>query len=151
MSLFNKLKDVYFDAMKLQQELERIPPQCDCHDADSHLNGQCSCAGHKPHRPDIGPGSGCVAYLEELNKDIEWLREDTRRERRQLRSGEVSSDLEGRLSLIGNLIDNLSFTLGHIEADLKEFRASCAYPDLERLKKRGGELERHITELNRIL
>jgi hypothetical protein len=149
MSLFLKLQDVYFDALKLRQELDGIPPQCDCHDADAHLSGQCCCGGPKPHRPEAG--SGCLVYMDELNKDIEWLREDMRRERRQLRPGESSSELEGRLSLIANLIDNLGSTLGHIEGDLKEFRASCAYPDLERLKRRGGELERYITELNRIL
>src|SRR5215469_15549890 len=143
MSLFSKLQDVYFDTVKLRQELERIPPHCDCHDADAHLSGQCCCAGPKPHRPDIGPGSGCVAFLEELNKDIEWLREDMTRERRQLLPGETSSELEGRLSLIANLIDTLGSTLHRIEADLKEFRASCAYPDLDRLKQRSSELERY--------
>jgi hypothetical protein len=74
-----------------------------------------------------------------------------RRERRLLLPGEGSSELEGRLLLIGSLIDSLASTLGRIGVDLTEFRASCAYPDLERLKKRGGELERYITELNRIL
>jgi hypothetical protein len=73
------------------------------------------------------------------------------RERGQLRPGEASSALEGRLLLIGNLMDNLSSTLTQIESDLREFRASCAFPDLERLKKRSGELERYTTQLNRIL
>jgi hypothetical protein len=151
MSLFSKLQDVYFDAVKLRQELEQIPPECDCRNADAHLSGTCSCAGATTRRAGLGTGSGCVVYLEELNKDIDWLREDMRRERGQLLPGEASGELEGRLILIGNLIDSLGRTLDRIGADLTEFRASCAYPDLERLKGRSSELGRYTSELNRIL
>lgn len=153
MNLFHKLQNVYFGAVSLREELERIPPQCDCGDADSHLSGQCCCAGTRPHRSQSNTeeSASCLKHLALLTKDIEWLREDMQRERKQLRPDENSYALEGRLSLISSLIDGLSSTIVSIEADLKEFRVNCAHPALARLKQRSGEMERYIKNLNEIL
>lgn len=153
MSLFHKLQDVYFGTVNLRAELERIPPQCDCRDADAHLSGQCCCAGTRPPQAqrDAEAHAGCLTHLAQLTKDIEWVREELQKWRTQLRSDEDSYALEGILSLINSLIDGLGSTIERIETDLKEFRANCAHKGLARMKDSGNELERYITDLNKIL
>ncbi len=146
MSVFHELQDIYFDAENLHQELDRIPPQCDCGDADAHLSGKCCCSTSE--RPQ---SEGCISHLERLRGKIEWFREDRRRGGKGFRPGRLSNGAEGRLSLVINLIDNLSLSLDQIKADLDEFRTNCAHNALERIKKRGSELARHTAELNRLL
>lgn len=153
MDLFHKLRDVYFGAIKLRDELNGIPPQCDCRDADAHLGGRCCCADNHSHAMKGGgeAQAGCIVHLAELSKSIHWFQEDLRRERSLLRPGDAEDGLEGRLMLIASLIDGLSWAVGCIGVDLQEFRATCAHPALARLKKRGDELERYINGLNDVL
>ncbi|MEW6211363.1 MAG: hypothetical protein AB1631_23560 [Acidobacteriota bacterium] len=146
MSVFHDLQDIYFDAQNLRAELERIPPHCDCGDADAHLSGRCCCSTSE--RPE---SEGCISHLERLRGKLEWFREDLRREGKELGSERLSDGAEGRLSLIISLVDDLNLSLERIEADLDEFRKSCAHKSLERVRERGSELARHIAELNRLL
>lgn len=153
MSLFHKLQDVYYDAVDLAEQLERIPAACDCGDADAHISGSCCCAGAQPHRTseESEPRTGCLARVNELSESIQWFREDVRRDRGEVSRVEISGALEGRLSLIDNLIDDLSSMLTRLKLDLAEFRANCAYPALERMKKSNDDLRRYTAELNELL
>ena len=153
MNLFHKLQDIYFGAVSLREELERIPPQCDCKDADAHLSRQCCCAGTQPRgaKSDFGECGGCLEHLARLSKDIGWLREDMQRGRKQLRPDESSYALEGRLSLITSLADSLGSTIARLETDLREFRKTCAHQALARMKDSSVELEGYINKLNQIL
>lgn len=146
MSAFHELQDIYFDAEKLRVELDRIPPQCDCGDADAHLSGKCCCSTSE--RPQ---SKGCLSHLERLRGKIEWFREDLHREGREFRPERLPDGVEGRLSLVINLIDNLSLSLKHLEADINEFRSSCAHSALDRMKRKSDELAGYLEELNRLL
>ena len=152
MSLFHKLHDVYFDAVKLWEELERIPRACDCGDAHAHLSRQCCCAGLPPQRAETGTeGSGCLARLEALGNSIGWFREDMRKEIRELEPGEASCGLGSRLFLIENLIDSLNSSVDRIKLDLMAFRATCAHDALQRMKGSSEELRRYIDKLNDVI
>ncbi|MCI0488386.1 MAG: hypothetical protein L0229_17490 [Blastocatellia bacterium] len=153
MSLFHKLQDVYFDAVKLREELSQIPGQCDCGDADAHLSGRCCCANVRVDQNQIDSHSrvGCPDHLEQLSRSTRWFQEDSRRGRKELGPETYSEELEGRLFLIQSLMDGFGRAVNSIEADLKEFRATCAHGALARMKKSSAELDKYITDLNEIL
>lgn len=152
MNLFHKLQDVYFDAMQLWETLEAIPPECDCWDAEAHLAGQCCCvsAASGATGSEGALQQGCFARLESLNKNIEVLREDLHRERQQLRP-EETAEVQRPVLLIENLVRNLDSTVELIEDRLKQFQATCAHADLQRVKESSGDLQARITKLNSLL
>ncbi|MBI4469418.1 MAG: hypothetical protein HY650_08875 [Acidobacteria bacterium] len=153
MSLFYELQDLYFDAMRLREELDRIPPRCDCHQAEAHLAGHCCCSNAQAARgtQEAAAGTGCQARLQKLREDVRRFAKDLRIEKQKLRPGEIPEDVERRIALIMNLIGYLGSTVETIESDLAEFRATCARDALLRMKARGKDLEEHITSLNRML
>ncbi len=153
MSLFHKLQDVYFDAVNLSVELKEIPPHCDCSDAETHLDGRCSCAdAHSREKTDEKEAdTGCLFHLQKLSNSINWFEEDMRTGRGKLRPEDNSLAIERRLFLIGNLIGNFKRTISEIESDLAEFRATCAHEALQSVKERSKELERDAQELNKML
>ncbi len=47
--LMQQWSNVYQEALALAEEIEQLPDECPCGDADSHLNGRCPCCGTHPH------------------------------------------------------------------------------------------------------
>lgn len=152
MSIFHKLRDVYFDAVKLGEELAQIPAQCDCGDSAAHLSGSCCCAGEHLDRSGANAeGRGCLGRLEKLSKGIEWFEEDLRREQSQLAAIDADGAAARKLFTIETFILGLSSTLGRLRIDLVSFRETCAHDTLARIKETGVELEKHIAALNSVL
>lgn len=152
MSAFHKLQDVYFDAIKLREALERIPPQCECMDAGAHLEGTCCCAtalqdGHSSGESEREPSKGCMESISNLRGDIQWFQDDMRKERPQLLPDEAA-ETGPPVMLIESVVNGLTFALNRIEEALIQFRETCAHDSLIRLKESGKELERYIEELN---
>ena len=152
MSLFHKLQDVYFDAVNLSEELTQIPPHCDCADAETHLAGRCSCGvAHSGEQRAEDADTGCLFQLRKLRESINWFEEDLRASRNKFRSENRTFAVEGRLSLVVSVIDNLKRTIGEIENDLAEFRLSCANEALQSVQGKSKELEHCAQELNKVL
>jgi hypothetical protein len=152
MTLFQKLQDAYFDAIRLREALERIPPQCECMDADAHLEGKCCCAtvhqgGHLSSESEQAPSMGCTASISKLRDGIQLFQDDLRKEQGQLLADEAAET--GRpVILIESMVNSLTFALDRIEMALTQFRETCAHDALIRLKESSKELERYIEELN---
>lgn len=95
MSAFHKLQDVYFDAIRLREALERIPPQWECMDAGAHLEGKCRCAtahqgSHSSGESEPAPSKGCMESISNLRRDVQWFQDDMRKERPQLLPDEAA-------------------------------------------------------------
>ena len=46
--LFHKMQDIYYDAVRLREDLESLPKECGCCDAQAHLGGKCCCERPSP-------------------------------------------------------------------------------------------------------
>lgn len=150
MNAWNQLTDVYFDTMTLRNELERIPQECNCADADAHLSGICCCSSAKEQEsaPVKQSCMGCHATMQQLRHSISRFKSDLTHER--MNQGWNSLyDYERRWQfLIENAVSSIDNSLNLIERDLNEFRATCAHKALQRLKKRGEDLDKYINNLN---
>src|SRR5581483_5039892 len=115
MSLFEKLQDVYFDAMHLQEAIEAIPAQCDCWDAEAHLAADCCCVA----KPNSVAGTmalhkGCLVHLAKLNKSLGTLRADWEYQSWGDQRGEhesVDPKLQSRVSQVLSLCRLLEMTV----------------------------------------
>lgn len=150
MNLFHKLQDIYFDALRLSEELESIPLHCECHDSEEHLKGRCCCSLRQTEAvecKDKRPSS-CAdpqACVQRLAEGIRLFRDDWRRHRPNC--GEKSVELLRWLSLVGDAVRRLSTSLEHVEAEMKEFHAECALQPLLRLKAENRSFRKYVGEL----
>ena len=152
MALFQKLCDVYFDAVKLREALDRIPDRCDCGDAEAHLLGSCCCAGAQlDESAGDSERRGCLVHLEQLSREIQRFEEDLRRERGALARDDEDGAVQQRVSNIEIIVERLSSTLGRLRIDLMSFRETCAHDVLSRIKASRSELDGQISALNSAL
>ena len=145
-SLFDRLRNVFFAAEFLKQDLQRIPPLCRCGDALAHLEGRCSCTKTLATPEEAIRGKGCLSHLEMLHRDLKSLRESLRRHRGVLQPEEQTEELLGELSLIENFEVRLSETVENMRNHAAEFQASCSNDALQRLKASSAEIDRYSTE-----
>lgn len=147
LSLFDRLRNVFYSAEFLKADLQRIPAQCSCRDAVTHLEGRCSCTKAPAHQPlEAGFPKGCLAQLETLRLDVKSLRESLRRHRGDLRPDEQTDKLMHELSLIENFAERLSATVEKIKVHASEFEANCSNEALQRVKEGSGEIGKVSTE-----
>lgn len=155
MSLHQKLQDVYFDAMHLQEVIEAIPPQCGCWDAEAHLAADCCCVA----KPDSVAGTmalhkGCLVHLGKLNKSLGTLRADweyqswgDQREEHE----DVDPKLQSRVSQVLSLCRLLEMTVETLEERIEQFKATCLHTDLQRIKESAVDLKKLVEEMNGLL
>jgi hypothetical protein len=146
-SLFDRLRNVFFDAEFLKNDLQRIAPLCRCEDAIAHLEDRCSCTKAPANPPaEAVRRKGCLAHLETLHLDIKSLRESLQRHTNDLKPEEQTEELKRELSLIEDFTERLDGTVEKITSHAAEFEANCSNDALQRLKESGSEIDKYSTE-----
>ena len=142
-SVFDRLRNIFFSAEFLANDLERIPAECKCEDAIAHLDGRCtSCAtaSGKTDKAMAPPRRGCSAQIERLQVGIRDVREALKQRRAALQPEEETAELRDELALIENLVECLASALERLMQDVTEFQGTCSNDVLRRLKQASGEL-----------
>jgi hypothetical protein len=145
--LFHKLQDIYYDALRLREDLERLPTECGCCDAQAHLAGKCCC--ERLPSADATP-SHCADYrpaLDRLLEDVRLFEADLKREGRGFMSGELGWDLNRAGATVGG-IGRLAEQIGR---ELADRGGVCAPKALLILKEETKSLGQRIDELNNSL
>ena len=146
-SLFDRLRNVFYDAEFLKADLKRIPPLCRCEDSLAHLEARCSCTKAPPNSPaEAVRRKGCLAHLETLHLDIKSLRESLERHRSDLQPDEQTEELKRELSLIEDFAERLGATVEKIMSHAAEFEANCSNDALQRLKESSSEIDKYSSE-----
>lgn len=145
-SLFDRLRNVFFDAEALKRDLQRISPLCRCEDAVAHLEDRCSCTKPPANPAEAIRRKGCLAQLETLRLDLKSLRESLQRHRGDLRPEEQTAELERELSLIQDFADRMGGIVEELRDHAADFGVSCSNDALQKLKERGAEIEKYSTE-----
>jgi hypothetical protein len=146
-SLFDRLRNVFYDAEFLKADLQRVPSLCRCEDAIAHLGSRCSCTKAPANPPaEAVYRKGCQAHLETLHLDIKSLRESLERHRSDLQPGEQTEELMLELSLIEDFAERLGATVEKITSHAAEFEATCSNDALQRLKESSSEIDKYSTE-----
>ena len=144
--LFDRLRNVFFDAEALKRDLQRISPLCRCEDAVAHLEDRCSCTKPPANPAEAIRRKGCLAQLETLRLDLKSLRESLQRHRGDLRPEEQTAELERELSLIQDFADRMGGIVEELRDHAADFGVSCSNDALQKLKERGAEIEKYSTE-----
>ena len=145
-SLFDRLRNVFFDAEALKRDLQRISPVCRCEDAIAHLEDRCSCTKPPANPAEAIRRKGCLAQLETLRLDVKSLDESLQRHRSDLRPEELTEDLQRELTLIGDFAERLDGIVEELRNHATDFGMSCSNDALQRLKERGAEIDKYSTE-----
>ena len=145
-SLFDRLRNVFFDAEALKRDLQRISPVCRCEDAIAHLEDRCSCTKPPANPAEAIRRKGCVAQLETLRLDLKSLDESLQRHRSDLRPEELTADLQRELTLIEEFSARLGGIVEEVRNHAADFGLNCANDALQRLKQTGAEIDKYSTE-----
>ena len=145
-SLFDRLRNVFFDAEALKRDLQRISPLCRCEDAVAHLEDRCSCTKPPANPAEAIRRKGCLSQLETLRFDLRSLRESLQRHRGDLKPEEETEELKRELSLIEDFAERLDGIVGELRNHAADFGVNCSNEALQKLKERGVEIEKYSTE-----
>lgn len=145
-SLFDRLRNVFFDAEALKRDLQRISPVCRCEDAIAHLGDRCSCTKPPANPAEAIRRRGCLAQLETLRLDLKSLDESLHRHRTDLRPEELTEDLQRELTLIEEFSARLGGIVEEVRNHAADFGLNCANDALQRLKQTGAEIDKYSTE-----
>jgi hypothetical protein len=145
MNSSHDLQDIYCDAARLLEELERLPEPCGCRGSGGHEGGECRC-GRQTGYVLREAASQCVDYrphLERLRGRVRAFEADMRREGHRAVAGELGWDvlrIEATVGGVGSLTEEIG-------RDLDAFGATCAAEALVRLRRKGELLEQRLREL----
>lgn len=145
-SLFDRLRNVFFSAQFLADDLDRVPPDCRCEDAIAHLDGRCGCTITRADSAKTGSTKACTEQLERLQVDVRWAREALKRGKASLSPGEESEDLGREFTQIANSVEGLGLILERLRSHVGEFQETCANKALHQVKQTTTELRGYTRE-----
>lgn len=148
MSPFHKVKDMYFDTLKLADELERLPPKCDCCDAGAHLAGKCCCAMPRPGKP-FSNVTGCLTHIAGLKQLLRLFDEDAVSAGAAFSS--LPSDALRQVQTVLMLKNTLMTALTAVEERLNQPESECAQAALEWARNQAAKLRGHAAAINQVL
>ncbi len=146
-SLFDRLRNIFFAAEFLANDLDRVPSECKCEDALAHLDGRCTSCGTASAETETQPAhdrKGCSSQIDELRVDVRNVRQAL--QQRTLQPEEETLELKEELVQIESLVEGLASVLESLKSDATDFQATCSSEVLGRLKERSKELRAYSSE-----
>lgn len=153
--LMEEWRNVSQEAASLSREVEQLPDECPCGDADAHLEGRCQCCGTHPHavRSDAHSQS-CTDLLARLRTDLALLCEDFMRVAGPMKTVALQTHwatLRREVILTADDLQKVGVILEGVNQGVAGFRRSCTVSAMHNLKRACAELRMHCEQLNREL
>lgn len=148
-------RNVYQEVISLAEQIEHLPDECPCGDADAHLNGHCQCCGAHPQaiRSEVHSQS-CTDLLACLRADLALLCEDYMRVAGPMKAVALQTRwaaLRREVLLTADDLQKIAAALERVDHAVLGFRRSCAVSEMRSLKRACAELRMHCEALNREL
>ena len=152
MQLLQLWHDIYAQTVQLSDALGRIPDECECGDADAHLEGRCSCCmSHTPTAKPHTAGESCLTIIDRLRADLNMLMKDFAVVAGTLDVASIGSqrlELRRGLYLTGTDFQQLAGTFEKVGQSVAGFRRNCTLSELRRAKQHSAALRAHCDKLN---
>jgi len=150
--LMQQWRNVHQEAISLAEEIEHLPDECPCGDADAHLNGHCQCCGTHPQaiQPKVHSQS-CTDLLACLRADLALLCEDFTRLAGPMNAVAFQTRwavLRREVLLTADDLQKIAGALERVDQAVVGFRHSCAVSEMRSLKRACAELRMHCEQLN---
>lgn len=153
--LMQQWQNVYQEAISLVEEIENLPDECPCGDADAHLNGHCQCCGTHPQASQSKVHSqSCTDLLACLRADLAVLCEDFMRVAGPMKVVALQTcwvALRREVVLTADDLQKIAGAFERVDQAAVGFRRSCAVSEMRSLKRACVELRVHCEALNREL
>ena len=152
MDLLQQWRNIYQEAIHLAEEVEGLPDECPCGDADAHLEGRCLCC--ERHERKSGPHAhheNCVAVLARMRADLAMLCEDFMGIAGPMKAVALDAqklELRRDIFLTANDLQQIAQALERMGEAFVGFRQSCALTEMRSVKRSSAELREHCHQLN---
>ena len=152
MQLLELWRDIHAQAVQLSDAMARIPNECECGDADAHLEERCACcASHTSAHKPSATGESCLVIIERLQADLSMLMKDFTVVGGTLDASTLGSqrlELRRGLYLTGADLQHLAETFQKVTQSVAGFRRNCTLAELRRVKRYSAALREHCDKLN---
>lgn len=150
--LMQQWRNVYQEAISLAEEIEHLPDECPCGDADAHINGRCRCCGtHRQATPNQVHSLSCTDLLACLRADLTMLCDDFTRLAGPMNAVAFQARwavLRREVLLTADDLQKIAGALERVDQAVVGFRHSCAVSEMRSLKRACAELRMHCERLN---
>ena len=137
-------RDLYEEVIHLCDSLESVPEECECGNAETHLEGACRCChGHTAGSPASPDQPHCGERIARLRADLTLLCEDFQGVAGLVQKGaRIAGPLAARrdLLLVAGDLGRILATLEDLDRAVAGFRRSCAIADMKQVKRQGAAL-----------
>jgi len=155
MELLQRWRNVFQEVIQLSKEIESLPDECECADADAHLEGRCRCCGgHERTSASHGHVETCTTLLTRLRAHVSILCEDFARVANPIKagaSGAESFEMRRGIFLTANDLQRIAQAVERVGEAVVGFRRTCAVSEMQSVKRRCAELREHCEQLNAAL
>ena len=136
--------EIYHEAIQLCESIERLPDQCECADADAHLEGRCRCCSH--NEPVHGHGENCKTILERLRADLSMLCADFSIITTPIGTALGSQYIQLRrgIYLAAADLQQILRSVEQVSEAVAGFRRTCDLSELRGAKRHTAELRTHL-------
>ena len=155
MNLLSLWRGVCSSATQLSDAVSLLPDDCQCGDADAHLEGRCRCCGgHEQSMERHGSGEKCPTILERLRADVAALVKDCSALAGPLELAAMakqSVELRRGVFLTASDLQQICEAFERVDRAVVGFRRTCALQDLKRVKIRCAELRERCARISAVL
>lgn len=139
--------EIYQEAIQLCEVIEQLPEQCECGDAEAHLEGRCPCCSkdHAQH----GHGENCSAILTRLRADLSLFCQDFAAVSAPMSAGVGTERLELRrgIFLAASDLQQIVKGITRLNEAVVGFRRTCDLAELRGLKRHSADLRGHLNQV----
>ncbi len=143
---------IYQESIQLCDAIDALPDDCECGDAEAHLEGRCPCC--REHRQSSGAQTNkesCTVLLTRLRADLTFLCQDFALLATQIDTAVIGSqglELRRGLFLAAGDLHKIAKTVDRLDEEVVGFRKSCDLSHLHSMKRTAIELRQHFIQLN---
>jgi len=152
MNLLQQWHDIYQEAVQLSETIERLPDECECGDAEAHLEERCHCCGgHGRAREPHGHGETCTVLLSRLRADLAMLCADFSRVVGPVEAATLGThrlELRQGIFLASSDLQQIVEALEQVNESVAGFRRTCAVSEMRRVKRHSATLREHCNRLD---
>lgn len=150
MELLQLWQSISEEAVQLAGAVERLPDECECGDADAHLEGRCHCCSRKADGIERR-GLNCTALLARLQADLTMLSEDLALAGPPTETAALESqrfELRRGVFLAASDLRQTVETFKRVAESVAGFRIDCAVPRMRAIKRHCANLREHCERVN---
>jgi hypothetical protein len=152
MELLQLWQSIYQETIELAIAVTRLPEECECGDADAHLEGRCRCCSTHLQAGEGRVGVvNCNVALARLQADLSMLSEDLALAGPPTEAAALEEhrfELRRGVFLAASDLQRIVEAVKQVSQSVAGFRIDCTVSRLRAIKRHCAELREHCERVN---